>query len=116
VTRTVYLYVVLCEKDDTLYCGISADVIRRVQQHQGFLRGGARYTRARRPVRLVFVWPYSSRSAALRAEAKFHKLTKKAKLHYIQAALDSDWEDKFGEKTRQKDKPSRPNNRGSTKG
>ena len=115
MTRTVYLYVVVCSKDESLYCGISNDVIRRVRQHNGEARGGARYTRARRPVRLVFVWPYSTRSAALKAEARFHKLSKKAKLHYIQAPLEAGWEEKFGEKASRKDKPARPDNRRSAK-
>ena len=50
------LYIVCCA-DGTLYTGIAVDVARRVLQHNGEKRNGARYTSARRPVRLVYQAP-----------------------------------------------------------
>lgn len=70
------LYVLRCG-DDTLYCGITNDLTRRLDMHN---RGkGARYTRGRGPVVLKKSWPATSMSAALKAERAFKKLTRLAK-------------------------------------
>lgn len=47
-----FVYMVRCA-DDSLYCGITTHPVRRLRQHNGELSGGGRYTRSRRPVRLV---------------------------------------------------------------
>ena len=60
-----YVYIVQCA-DGTLYTGIAKDVETRVHQHNA--GDGARYTRARRPVELVYQEKMSDRSAALRRE------------------------------------------------
>ena len=57
------LYIVRCA-DGTLYTGIALDVARRVKQHNGEMRNGARYTAARQPVRLVYCAAFPTRSAA----------------------------------------------------
>ncbi len=77
-----YVYLVRCN-DDTLYCGITTDVDRRLRQHNGFLRGGARYTRSRRPVTLVASCPCPSHSAALRCEACLKKQPREAKVRFL---------------------------------
>jgi len=70
------LYVLRCA-DGTLYCGITNDLARRIDQHN---RGtGARYTRGRGPVALVRSWPAADRSGASKAEAAFKKLTRRQK-------------------------------------
>lgn len=71
-------YVVRCSRDGSLYAGTSTDVPRRVREHNGSTRG-ARYTSARRPVVLVFVEGCETQSAALKAEAAFRRLSKRAK-------------------------------------
>jgi putative endonuclease len=43
------VYLLRCS-DRSLYCGITSDIKRRMKQHNGELAGGAKYTRARRPV------------------------------------------------------------------
>ena len=48
---TWHVYLLRCA-DDTLYCGVTTDLDRRLAQHNGRLAGGARYTRPRRPVAL----------------------------------------------------------------
>ncbi len=79
-----YVYVVRCA-DDSLYTGITTDVERRVEEHNGSPKG-ARYTRARRPVTLEQAWSFGSRSEAASAEYAFKKLSRKTKL----ARLESD--------------------------
>jgi putative endonuclease len=74
-----YLYMVRCA-DDTLYTGITTDVQRRLDEHNGDDRIGARYTRARRPVVLVYSEQAESRSAAASREAAIKKLTRRQKL------------------------------------
>jgi len=72
--------VVRC-KDGSLYTGAAIDVPARVAMHN---RGrGARYTRGRGPVRLVYQERVGSRGAALKREATIKKLTRKAKARLI---------------------------------
>lgn len=68
---TWYVYMVRC-KDQSLYTGISNNVEQRVSVHNA--GKGARYTRARRPVTLVYQESVSDRSAALKREAAIKKL------------------------------------------
>ena len=75
------LYIVEC-KDGTLYTGITVDLKRRVGEHNSSKRG-AKYTRARRPVKLVYSKSFSDKSTALKAESKLKKLTRKDKLTLI---------------------------------
>ena len=77
----------LCCADGTLYSGITTDPQRRVRQHNGELVGGAKYTRNRRPVELVWQEPHSDRSAASKRESSLKKLSRKAKLQLIEAAV-----------------------------
>jgi putative endonuclease len=79
------LYIVCCA-DGTLYTGIATDVARRVLQHNGEKGRGARYTAARRPVRLVYQAPYPTRSAASIEEARIKKLTRTEKQRLIDGA------------------------------
>lgn len=66
--ETVWQVYLLECRDGTLYCGITRDLERRVAQHNGLLPGGARYTRGRRPVRLVASLSCPDKRAALRLE------------------------------------------------
>lgn len=75
-----YMYVLTCG-DDSLYTGMTNDVARRLSEHQDG-RGG-RYTRAHLPVSLRAAWRFPSRSAAMRAEARFKRLRRRQKLAYI---------------------------------
>ena len=67
------VYLLLCA-DGTFYCGITLDVPRRVAMHNGLLPGGAKYTRGRRPVRLVSCAGGFCRAEALRLERRIKKL------------------------------------------
>lgn len=76
------LYVLRCN-DGSLYAGITVDLSRRLREHNEDNRLGAKYTRARRPVELIFSEKHSTRSAASRAECQFKRLTRKQKLNWL---------------------------------
>jgi putative endonuclease len=72
-----YVYLLRCA-DNSLYCGWTTDVQRRLAAH----RAGAasRYTRSRGPIELAAVVPVADRSAALREEARIKRLPRAGKL------------------------------------
>lgn len=71
-----HVYIVECS-DGTYYTGISTDVEKRVQTHN---KGkGAKYTKVRLPVRLLWTEPYDDRSAASKREYQIKKLSRKGK-------------------------------------
>ena len=76
-----FLYVVRCG-DDTLYTGVTTDLNRRVNEHNTSKRG-AKYTKTRRPVNLIWSNKYNNRSEAQSAEYNFKKLSRKQKLDII---------------------------------
>ena len=75
-TSQWFVYMVRCA-DKSLYTGITTDVKRRVEEHNG--EGGAKYTRARNPVTLVYKEQVESRSIASKREFAIKKLKKKQK-------------------------------------
>jgi putative endonuclease len=79
----VFVYLLRCA-DDSLYCGWTTDIERRLVAHRSGT--GSRYTRSRRPVDLAAVIPVSDRSAALSEEARIKRLPRSAKLELIEAA------------------------------
>mgnify|MGYP003763319363 FL=1 len=66
-------------KDNSLYTGITTDLERRVKEHNSS-KLGAKYTRARRPVKLVYSKEFESRSEALIEEARIKKLARVEKI------------------------------------
>ena len=79
------VYILRCS-DGTLYTGITKDVERRIEEHNGSGFLGARYTRARRPVRLVYFEPHKTRSDAARREYEIKHLSKEEKEALIRTA------------------------------
>lgn len=71
-----YVYIVRCA-DRTLYTGVAKDLRARVLAHNA--GRGAKYTRARRPVRLVYSEEVSDRGAALKREHAIKALSRAAK-------------------------------------
>ncbi len=69
------VYILRCA-DDSLYTGVATDVVRRLAEHNGELPGGARYTRGRRPVQLLYSEQVASRAEACRREAAIKRLKK----------------------------------------
>ncbi|MFN2616050.1 MAG: GIY-YIG nuclease family protein [Thermoleophilaceae bacterium] len=82
-----YVYLLRCA-DDTLYCGWTTDVRRRLAAHRS--GSASRYTRSRRPVSLAAVIRVADRSAALREEARVKRLPRAAKLRLVEAYADAD--------------------------
>lgn len=79
---TWQVYIVRCA-DGSFYTGITTDVARRVAEHNGTGRAGARYTRARRPVVLVYQEAATNRSEAGRREYQIKQLTRREKLKLV---------------------------------
>lgn len=78
-----YVYILKCA-DDTLYTGIATEVDRRVKEHNSSDLG-ARYTRNRRPVKLVFSKKFKNRAEASKEEFRIKNLTKEEKLKLIKS-------------------------------
>lgn len=78
-----YVYLLRCA-DDTLYTGCTNAPQRRLQQHNA--GQGAKYTRSRCPVTLVYLEQVEDRSQALRREAALKRLSRKEKLALIASA------------------------------
>ena len=74
---TWYVYMVRC-CDGTLYTGITNDLEKRIEAHNSG-KDGAKYTRSRRPVRLVYSEPVESKSAAAALEYKMKRLPRSKK-------------------------------------
>lgn len=79
-----YLYILRCA-DESFYTGITTDLERRLIEHNS-LKSGAKYTRGRGPVKLVFSRKFRSRSTASKAEARIKKMTREEKAALIRQA------------------------------
>ena len=75
-----YLYILRC-KDDTFYTGITTDVEKRLEAHR--TGKGAKYTRGRGPLELVYRESCGSHSDALKREHQVKMLTREAKQNLI---------------------------------
>lgn len=78
--QTWYLYILRC-KDDTLYTGITTDVEKRLEAHRS--GKGAKYTRGRGPLELIYQETCGSHSQALKREMEIKKLTRQEKQDLI---------------------------------
>lgn len=76
-----YLYILKCA-DKTLYTGITVNLNARIKEHNTS-KLGAKYTRGRRPVKLVYTKKFRNRSTASKAEFKIKSLTRKEKINLI---------------------------------
>lgn len=83
-----YTYIVRCA-DDTFYTGWTNDVEKRVAAHNA--GQGAKYTRSRRPVRLVYEEAFSTKEEAMRREWQIKQLTRREKLALIDKARESQY-------------------------
>lgn len=71
-----YVYILRCH-DNTYYTGWTTNLLRRLKKHNAGT--GAKYTRCRRPVELVYFETVNSRSEALKREYQIKQLTRKQK-------------------------------------
>jgi len=78
-----YVYIVECA-DGSLYTGITTNIQRRVLEHNYSFKA-AKYTRSRRPVRLVYRKECENRSKASKEEYRIKRLKRKQKLELIKS-------------------------------
>jgi len=88
VLNAWFVYILRCA-DGSLYTGISTDVERRVDEHNAGAPLGARYTRARRPVILVYQERVNSRAEAARREREIKIKDRAWKLALIASSAQS---------------------------
>jgi len=81
-----YTYIVRC-KDNSLYTGYTTDIKNRVNNHNN--GKGAKYTKGRRPVELVYFETFESKSEALKKEIAIKKLPRIKKEQLIET-MDKD--------------------------
>ena len=79
---THFIYVALC-KDNTLYTGYTTNVEKRIKAHNNGT--GAKYTKTRRPITLLYAKEYATKSEALKAEYAFKQQTRSQKINYLKA-------------------------------
>ncbi len=77
-----HIYIVKCS-DGSLYTGVAKDIARRVNEHNYDDKKAAKYTRARRPVSLVYSEGHKTQSAALKREWQVKALSRDKKLELI---------------------------------
>jgi putative endonuclease len=77
-----FVYMLRCT-DGSLYTGVTTDIERRLRQHNGELTGGAKYTRLRRPVALVWQEQCADRSSACRREYAIKQLNRAQKIKLL---------------------------------
>jgi len=76
------IYILECV-DGSFYCGITNNLEKRLKQHKGEIKGGAKYTRSHWPCKLVYKEKSASRSGALQRELNIKKMSKDEKQSLI---------------------------------
>ncbi len=82
-----FFYVLSCN-DKSLYTGVTTDIQRRLKEHNS--AKGAKYTRSRLPVTLLYFREMPNRSIAQKQEYRFKKLTRDKKLTELCKMVDED--------------------------
>ena len=82
-----YVYILRCG-DDTFYCGSTNDLEKRLQLHRS--GKGAKYTRGRGPLELIYWEQLSTHSEALKREGAIKRLTRSDKLKLIETKTAAD--------------------------
>ncbi|MCJ8339504.1 MAG: GIY-YIG nuclease family protein [Pseudomonadales bacterium] len=82
-----FVYLARCA-DSSLYAGVTTDCQRREREHNGQGKAGARYTKTRRPVQIVWSEPHPDRSSACKREAAIKKISRRDKLGLIRGSSE----------------------------
>lgn len=82
-TPTNYVYILQCS-DNTLYTGWTNNLKRRLDAHNS--GQGAKYTRGRLPVRLLYSKAFTTQQEAMQREYEIKQLSRKQKLDFIKSA------------------------------
>ena len=80
-----FTYILRCA-DESLYCGWTTNLEMRVDAHNGLITGGAKYTKGRRPVTLVYYESFRQKQEAQSREYAIKRLNKAQKLRLIASA------------------------------
>lgn len=83
--KKYYIYVLLTEGNN-LYCGYTDDVEKRFEAHKS--GKGAKYTRAHKPIKIVYSACFDTKSEAMKEERRFKEMTKKEKLEFLNRNKD----------------------------
>ena len=78
--KKYYVYI-LQTVDNTLYCGFTDDVEKRFEAHKN--GEGAKYTRAHKPLKIVYTQRYETKSEAMKEEYRIKKLSRQDKIKLI---------------------------------
>ena len=73
-----FVYIVQA-KNGNLYTGVTTDLVRRIRQHAGEIKGGAKYFRGNPPKYFWEIGVFDNRALAQKEEARIKKLTRKEK-------------------------------------
>ena len=79
-----YLYILRC-RDNSLYCGQTNNLERRINEHNFDNNKSAKYLRGKKPVKLVYSEKYSTLQEAMKREVQIKKLTKAKKEAMIES-------------------------------
>lgn len=80
--KKYYTYVLLTE-DNKLYCGYTDDVEKRFESHKS--GKGAKYTRAHKPVKIVYTACFDTKSEAMKEECRIKSMKRKEKLEFLKS-------------------------------
>ena len=81
ITEKKFFVYILLTEHKTLYCGYTEDVEKRFNEH---LNGkGAKYTKANKPVKILYTKEFTAKRDAMREECRIKKLTRTQKLKMI---------------------------------
>ena len=83
--KKYYTYVILT-KDNTLYCGYTDDVEKRFETHMS--GKGAKYTRAHKPLKLIYSACFDTKSEAMKEEYRIKHLKKAEKIEFLKEHSD----------------------------
>lgn len=78
--KKYYTYVLLTESN-TLYCGYTDDVEKRFEAHMS--GKGAKYTKANRPIKIIYTACFDTKSEAMKEECRIKSLSKSEKLEFM---------------------------------
>lgn len=76
-----FLYILQCA-DNTFYTGITTNLERRINEHNNS-KLGAKYTKVRRPVKLIYSKEFENRSVASKEESRIKKLSRQEKINLL---------------------------------
>lgn len=85
-----YVYILQC-RDNSLYTGYTTSLSTRVRNHS--LKKGAKYTRGRTPLKLVYYEIFDNKSDALKKEYSIKQFTKTQKINYINSNINREIKD-----------------------